>query len=136
MTTTDGGKSWRAGTTSLQDLAITSGINEPFRSVTVDPRNSNVAYVTTKNAVFRTTDSGQNWSLASQNLFGGEIYDLTFDYNFSETVYLATNNGVWQSKNSGKNWTQFSDSLPIYGIVSNQNFTLAFSKDIIYRLAK
>jgi len=135
LTTTDGGKSWRAGASSLQDLAITLGVNEPFWSVTVDPQNSNVAYVTSKNAVFRTSDSGQSWSLVTQNLFNGEIYDLTFDRNSSEILYLATSNGVWQSKNAGKNWVSFSDKIPIYKVISSKDFTLAFSKEIIYRLA-
>jgi photosystem II stability/assembly factor-like uncharacterized protein len=136
LTTTDGGKTWRAGAPSLQDLAITLGVTESFWSVTVDPQNSNIAYVTSKNAVFRTSDSGQSWNLVAQNLFNGEIYDLTFDHNSSETVYLATSNGLWQSKNSGKNWISFSDKTPIYKIISNQDFTLAFSKEGIYRLTK
>lgn len=136
LATTDGGKTWRAGASSLQDLAITLSVTESFWSVTVDPQNSNVAYVTSKNAVFRTSDSGQSWSLVSRNLFNGEIYDLTFDHNSSEIVYLATSNGVWQSKNSGINWTSFSDKTQIYKILSSKDFTLAFSKDIIYRLTK
>ena len=135
VTTTDGGKSWRAGASSLQDLAITLGITDSFWSVTVDPQNSNVAYVTSKNAVFRTSDSGQSWNLVARNLFNGEIYDLTFDRNSSEILYLATSNGVWQSKNAGKNWVSFSDKIPIYKVISSKDFTLAFSKEIIYRLA-
>jgi len=135
LSTTDGGKSWRAGASSLQDLAITLGLKEPFWSVTVDPQNSNVAYVTSKNAVFRTSDSGQSWNLVTRNSFNGEIYDLTFDRNSSEILYLATSGGVWQSKNAGKNWASFSDKLPIYKVISSENFTLAFSKEMIYRLA-
>lgn len=136
LTTTDGGKTWRAGASSLQDLAITLGATKSFQSVTIDPQNSNVAYVTSKNAVFRTSDSGQNWNLLAQDFVDGEIYDLTVDYTSSETVYLATSNGVWQSKNGGKTWVSFSDKIPIYKVRSSKDFTLAFGKEFIYRLAK
>lgn len=136
LTTTDGGKTWRAGTPSLQDLAITLGITDSFWSVTADPQNSNVAYVTSKKAVFRTSDSGQSWSLVARNLFDGDIYHVTFDHNSSDIVYLSSGNGVWQSKNSGRTWTSFSDKMPVYKIISSKDFTLAFSKDFIYRLTK
>jgi photosystem II stability/assembly factor-like uncharacterized protein len=134
LTTTDGGKTWRAGASSLQDLAMTLGTTNSFQSVTVDPQNSNVAYVSSKNAVFRTSDSGQSWNLLAQDLFDGEIYDLTVDHTSSEIVYLATSNGVWQSKNAGKNWVSFSDKIPIYKVISSKDFTLAFGKEFIYRL--
>lgn len=136
LTTTDGGKTWRAGASSLQDVAITLGLTESFWSVTVDPKNPNVAYVTSKNAVFRTSDSGQTWILVTRNRFNAEIYDVTFEQGSGATIYLATSNGVWRSSDSGKNWNLFSDGIPIYRIISTEEFTIAFGKGIIYRLGK
>jgi photosystem II stability/assembly factor-like uncharacterized protein len=134
LATTDGGKSWRAGTPSLQDLAITAGMTDRFGSVTVAPDDSNIAFVTNKNAVFRTSDSGQTWTLVTRNQFNGEIYDVTFERGSRETIYLATSNGIWRSKDSGKSWIAFSDEVSIYRIVSTKDFTVAIGKEVIYRL--
>jgi photosystem II stability/assembly factor-like uncharacterized protein len=136
LATTDGGKSWKAGTPSLQDLAITAGMNDRFGSVTVSPDDPNIAFVTNKNAVFRTSDSGQTWTLVTRNQFNGEIYDVTFERSSRETIYLATSNGIWRSNDSGKTWIAFSDGIPIYRIISSKDFTVAIGKGVIYRLGK
>jgi photosystem II stability/assembly factor-like uncharacterized protein len=134
ITTTDGGKSWHAGTPSLQDVAITQGINDQFWSVTAAPEDPNVAYVTSRNAIFRTSDAGQTWTLVTRNRFNGEIYDVTFEHGSREVVYLATSNGAWRSNDSGKSWIAFSEGIPIYRIISTKDFTIAFGKEMIYRL--
>jgi hypothetical protein len=158
LTTNDGGKTWRAGSPSLQDVAISLGLSEPFQSVVIDPKNSSNAYAIATSAVFRTSDLGRTWGLVTRNSFiygevyntisadqrawvsrgtrrsfNAEIYDLAIDADISEALLLATENGVWRSTDSGNHWTVYSNNIPIERSAGDKNFTVEWTMPI-YKL--
>jgi photosystem II stability/assembly factor-like uncharacterized protein len=141
VSTTDGGKTWYAGSTALSDIAMNLQITFPFRTITIDPNNPNLVYVTSRSGLFYSSDGGQNWNLlANKTTFGGEIHGIEVNQVLSSEVFLTSDSGIWSSKDSGKTWAFFnagiSDGEQFYRIVSSPNFTVAIGVNKIYRLLR
>lgn len=141
VSTTDGGKTWYAGSTALSDIAINLQITTPFRAVAVDVNNPNSVYVTSKNGLFNSTDGGQTWNLvASSTNFGGEIYGVEVNQVSGNELFLTSKSGIWNSKDSGKTWGIFNNGIstgePVYKVISSKSFTIAVGDRKIYRLLR
>jgi hypothetical protein len=60
--------------------------------------------------VYRSNDSGHNWSCLAAQPLSGAIFDLALSPGFGsdQTVVLATQNGLVHSLDDGANWSAFA----------------------------
>lgn len=88
-------------------------------SVVIDlvfqPGNSSIIYAATDTGVFKSTDSGANWSrLPASPPF--VISKLAIDPVNTAIIYLATNGGVFKSTDGGNSFTAMNNGLPQFSI--------------------
>ncbi len=103
----DAGVTWVA-----TGLSITAG-NTPSKmnDIYVHPNNSNTIWVATNNGVFKSTDSGVNWT--NQNgTQGVNIRDLKVKPQDPTTLYAASSNTLYKSTDSGDTFIANSMGLP------------------------
>ncbi len=90
-------------------------------SIAIDPSNSNIVYVGSRDAgVFKTTDGGENWFAARDGLTFYPIRCLTIDPNNTDTIYAGTDfDGVWKSTDGGATWyfTNYPGEFIVFNIV-------------------
>jgi hypothetical protein len=113
MVSQDGGATWTDVTAGLPTRSI--------ESVTVDPSNAAVAYVTVSGFgsghVFKTTNFGANWidlsgSDPSTRLPNVPTNALLIDPSNPNVIYAGTDIGVFRSTTSGGAWETFNTGMP------------------------
>lgn len=79
-----------------------------FRVVAIDPGNVDTAYISSPEAVYKTTDGGVRWKVVfSVRSTGNTINTITVDVN---SLYVGTGKGLYMSKDKGSKWKRiFSD---------------------------
>ncbi|MBF0551157.1 MAG: hypothetical protein HQK60_11545 [Deltaproteobacteria bacterium] len=115
--TNDGGATWKK-------LAPPTA----FRGLTLDPSNPNVVYVggaeVGKQAVFRSTDGGENWVETPLNDLSLSPFTLACHPRYPNIVYLGDlKGGVYLSRDSGKTFTPSSTGI-------KANVTSFLAKDL------
>jgi len=108
MVTTDGGVNW---------TDVTAGLPNRFiDSLTVNPANSSIAYLTVSGYgsghVFKTTNTGASWTDVSGNLPNAPTSALLLNPNDSQTIYAGTDIGVFRSITGGTTWETFNNGMP------------------------
>ncbi|MFK8057600.1 MAG: T9SS type A sorting domain-containing protein [Saprospiraceae bacterium] len=114
------GDSWKR---SLPDNAIYpdyswyAGGGSNVNIVVSDPDRENVVWASfsgeqpdTKSALFRSTESGENWAISNGGLdsFGLSMHGLSIDVNSpidNRTLFVTQNGNVFKSVDDGRNWT-------------------------------
>jgi len=82
-------------------------------SVVVLKSNPSIVYLLCNNKVFRSTNSGANWTDVTGALPNVNYHTLLQDVNSTnEAIYLVGYNSVFYKDNSLTNWTNFSAGLP------------------------
>lgn len=108
MVSTNAGRNWSDITQGLPNRSITS--------ITVDPSNAAIAYLTVSGFgsghVFKTTNTGTTWLDFSGSLPDVPANCLLFDPTDHNTLYLGTDIGVFRSTASGSNWRGFNKGMP------------------------
>jgi len=114
-------------TSNALDLSPTwtdRSVGLPPRVVThiaVDPIDASTAYVTfsgfasgtdTQGHVFKTSNSGTNWSDISGNLPNLPVNDLVIDPDIPNAVYIATDVGVMATTDGGATWSSLGNGMP------------------------
>jgi photosystem II stability/assembly factor-like uncharacterized protein len=96
-------------------LAATPGVwtdNGPYGGVVsglaFDPSSPSTVYAATRNGVFKSTDSGANWSAASTGLTTLWVNAVAVDPANGAVIYAATNNQLFRSTDSGATWATVS----------------------------
>jgi photosystem II stability/assembly factor-like uncharacterized protein len=110
--TFDGGASWTNISAGLPDRYVTS--------IATIPNDDNTAYVTFSGFteldyaahVFKTVDSGQNWTDISANLPGIPVNDI-ITFPAANVLFVATDLNVWYSLDDGTNWDILGNDLPL-----------------------
>ncbi len=100
--------------------------------VSIDAANPNIIYAgSANNGIYRSIDSGGNWSAVNNGLATLDIQVITIDPNLSTTLYAGTaTGGIYKSTNSGDTWVAINTgvkNLNIYAIKVDSN-----NSDIIY----
>ena len=138
VSTTDGGKTWYAGETTLADVALNLGIPSAFRTLTMNPNNPNIIYVTSEKGIFFSKDTGNSWNLAANTPINGKIYNLVISREAESEMFVLSSSGIHNTKDSGKTWIPFNNGISndeqIYQVVSSKNYTIAVGQNKIYRL--
>ena len=110
--------------------------SEHIQNVVVDPRNSNVVYVTAigplwtsggDRGLYKTTDGGQTWKAVLTISPDTGVTDMVIDPKKPDTIYAAAlqrrravgqligggpESGLYKSTNGGATWTKLSKGLP------------------------
>ncbi|HKC85761.1 MAG TPA: SBBP repeat-containing protein, partial [Blastocatellia bacterium] len=103
---TSGGE-WRPSGNGLTASSITG--------VAIDPANANNIYAISSSGLFRSTDGGNQWTLAGApplvNGLQPAIISFAVDPKTPATIYLGTTNGVYKSVNGGQSFELRSTGL-------------------------
>jgi photosystem II stability/assembly factor-like uncharacterized protein len=124
---TDGGATWKR--MGLEN-------SEHIQNIVIDPRNSNVVYVTAigplwsaggDRGLYKTTDGGQTWKAVLSVSPDTGVTDLLMDPKNPEVLYAAAyqrrravgqligggpESGLYKSTNAGQTWTKLTKGLP------------------------
>ncbi len=124
---TDGGATWKR--IGLEN-------SEHIQNIVVDPRNSNVVYVTAigplwasggDRGLYKTTDGGQTWKAVLTISPDTGVTDIVIDPKKPDTIYAAAlqrrravgqligggpESGLFKSTNGGTTWTKLTRGLP------------------------
>ena len=110
--------------------------SEHIQNIVVDPRNSNVVYVTAigplwstggNRGLYKTTDGGQTWKIVLAISPDTGVTDMVMDPKKPDTIYAAAlqrrravgqligggpESGLYKTTNGGATWTKLSNGLP------------------------
>src|SRR3954467_3217458 len=110
--------------------------SEHIQNVVVDPRNSNVVYVTAigplwtsggDRGLYKTTDGGQTWKAVLTSSPDTGVTDMVIDPKKPDTIYAAAlqrrravgqligggpESGMYKTTNAGATWTKLTNGLP------------------------
>jgi hypothetical protein len=108
MVSTNGGTGW---------TDISAGLPARYiSSITVDPGNSAVAYLTVSGYrsghIFKTTNTGATWIDLSGNLPDIPTNALLIDPIEPNILYAGTDIGVFVSPSGGNSWYTFNSGMP------------------------
>jgi photosystem II stability/assembly factor-like uncharacterized protein len=124
---TDAGKTWKR--MGLEN-------SEHIQNIVIDPRNSNVVYVTAigplwaaggDRGLYKTTDGGQTWKAVLTISPDTGVTDMVMDPKKPDVIYAAAyqrrravgqligggpESGIYRSTNGGGKWTKLTKGLP------------------------
>ena len=124
---TDAGKTWKR--MGLEN-------SEHIQNILVDPRNSNVVYVSAigplwssggDRGLFKTTDGGQTWKSVLSITADTGVTEVAMDPKSPDILYAAAyqrrravgqligggpESGLYKSTNAGQTWTKLTKGLP------------------------
>jgi len=113
LKTTNGGNTW------TKSLDWTYDNKRGVWNVIINPKNSNILYAATSEGIYKSNNSGSNWS---QMLSYQMVMDLEINPNDTNIIYASignltnnvpqTNKGIFKSTNSGADWTKLAGGLP------------------------
>ncbi|MBC7865716.1 MAG: T9SS type A sorting domain-containing protein [Bacteroidia bacterium] len=92
---TDGGLSWNVTGLSYNQ----SQLMYPQEMI-IDPVNPAILMLVSNTGIWRTTNSGTNWT----NVQAGNFYSIAFNPLNRNVVYASNGTGLWRSNNNGVNW--------------------------------
>ena len=102
----DNGVSWQ----------VWSRFSKPAQKVFMNPKNTQIVYMTTGGALFRSTDQGKNWDNLSNIITkdfkfkdGQKVRNLYFIPEYDDGFYTISPYGILKSPDGGKTW----EDLPI-----------------------
>lgn len=82
---------------------------------------------TRTNGVFRSTDSGENWTAINSGLTNPYIYTVFTDRNY---IYAGTDSGAFRSTNNGENWIAVNNGFGIKKVF--RVYAFAFSEKYLF----
>lgn len=81
-------------------------------SIALNPTKSNILYIATDEAVYKTRDSGQSWERFEGELKRTRVISLAIDPQLPANVFAGTNgDGAYKSPDGGRSWHQFNQGL-------------------------
>ena len=104
----DGGGRWVEQKTGLDDVTITSVVNQ----LVFDPTNANHLFAATTMGVFESLDGGDTWKKRMDGM--KEIImvvTLAIEPGRPDMMYAGTSGGVYKSVNGGRRWEKANNGL-------------------------
>ncbi len=109
LKSTDAGNSWS------QSLDWTYDQNRGVWMIAVHPTDSNIVYATTTEGIYKSTNSGGDWTLVNDVIMGTDvkIHPADPDILFSaHGNFGSEGQGIYRSTNGGGDWTKLTNGLP------------------------
>ncbi len=104
--------------------SLVAGLGSPVKSLAA--RDSMVFAGTGTNGVFRSKDSGLNWTQVDSGLTCTQVFSLTIDSSLVFAGTASENGGVYKSTNNGDSWTVTPLSgRQIYALAKSGRYLLA-----------
>ena len=100
--TTDGGKTWKEAK-DLREQAI--------HAMTQSAANPDMLFVGTKNGVFQSKDSGDDWERIDSASMPLDINSMAVDPKNNSTIYAGTTWRPYKSTDSGKSWKLIKNGM-------------------------
>lgn len=104
----DGGQRWVSQRTGLDDVTITSVVNQ----IVFHPRNNNGLFAATTMGVFESTDGGDTWT---KRMAGMKeilmVVTLAIDPFRPDIMYAGTSGGVYKSSDLARTWTKVHQGM-------------------------
>lgn len=97
-------------------VSVSPSFGTNITLIEIDPNNDNIIYVTVNNQLYRSTNAGVNFTLASS--FSNWISAIEVSNNDSNIVYVSTefsSGSVYKSLDQGNNFTDITANLPNLG---------------------
>jgi len=110
----DGGSTWTQSNTGMG--------NKTVGMMIMDPGDQNKIIAATSGGIYRTTDSGVNWTQVSSN--NSHYKDIMFHPTNSAYVYATAYGDFYRSTDNGLTWNQVSN-----GLISCNRMVLSVSAD-------
>ncbi len=111
---TDGGKSWKEAK-DLREQAI--------HAMTQSASDPNTLFVGTKNGIFVSKDSGDDWEPVASETMPVNVNSMAVDPRNINTIYAGTTWRPYKSTDNGKNWrlikTGMIDDSDVFAITIN-----------------
>lgn len=96
-----------------------------IQSVTTNPQEPNVLYVSSFNGIYKSTNGGKSWFLSSNGLSSNDIKVLVCDPLNTNYIYAGTwGDGIFCSEDGGGSWNPMNNNitdLRIRSIVLNSH---------------
>ncbi len=102
LKSTDGGRTWN--TTGLSIDRSYQDVNEIY----IDPRNTDVIYVSTSQGFYKSTDAGVTFTSTLRE----PLKDIKLKPDDASVIYAVTNDKMFKSTDSGETFTQITAGLP------------------------
>jgi photosystem II stability/assembly factor-like uncharacterized protein len=81
-------------------------------SIALHPTKSNIIYVATDEAVYKSNDTGETWTRFAGKLTRTRVISLAIDPKLSATVFAGTmGDGTYKSPDGGRTWHQFNAGI-------------------------
>ncbi len=101
----DGGITWNS-------TGLTWSVRDYHRigKIVIHPTNSTILFATTNIGIYKTTNSGNTWTLIQSGNFG----DIEFKPGAQATIYASTRSGglFYKSNNTGTSFVNITSGLP------------------------
>lgn len=126
--TEDCGRTWKAKYTKNE--AVKSNQPDIFRSLAIDPTDTNVLYAGTRSgALMKSVDGGDSWNV-KRRLNTDTVQDIFVHPNNHNVIFMAgSRSGLFRSDDAGDTW---SDITPVFKLKKNDakiHSSAAFSAD-------
>ena len=91
---------------------VSTGIRDSdLKIVEVNPGNPETVYVSSRRAVYKTTDEGENWDeILSFRGTENIVFSIAADPSQIDIVYAGTKKGLYKSSDKGESWSRISQS--------------------------
>jgi len=104
----DGGQRWVPQKTGLDDVTITSVVNQ----LIFDPADSNRLWAATTMGVFESTDGGESWTKRMDGMKEVlMVVSLAIDPTRHGVMYAGTSGGVYKSEDRARTWAKANQGL-------------------------
>jgi photosystem II stability/assembly factor-like uncharacterized protein len=81
-------------------------------SIALHPTKSNIIYLATDEAVYKSSDTGETWIRFEGELTRTRVISLAIDPTLSATVFAGTmGDGTYKSPDGGRTWHQFNAGI-------------------------
>ncbi len=96
----DGGLNW---------MPINSGLrNLRFRTLAIDPKNSQHLFAMSNYTVYESVDGGAHWQPINTELNIGDVLSVTVAPTSPPSLFAGTKDGIFRSQDGGHTWSRSS----------------------------
>ncbi len=108
---------------------------DTITAIAIDPKDPDILYVGTEHAgVYKSSDGGQSWLVASKGLEAAHVTSLVIDKSDSQILYAGIGTlGLFTSTDGGENWVKTRGNTlsiqPVYVYQSPGNSNVQYYRE-------